>query len=256
MKVQFGLMMILLGGTSLSAQQISFDFGARAGVPITQPVPPLTHYNMTRTTIGGPRLAAAPTFTLFMDNRFGVDVEALFRPIRYKTESEDTCCSSSDSTRATALEVPVIGSYHFGNHTIRPYAGAGLIIYERQWGRVDTRTILHNQGNIRPTLCSHMPTRHRMHRHHLSSQAESTTRKIDGLFARNSATRTGEGKVCGGRINGIFSLELHFAHFGSEATELYPIEFVDACPGDVCPRVGWDSQRSFEGFAEYEMMTR
>src|SRR5438067_4576323 len=47
-------------------------------------------------------------------------------------------------------------------------------------------------------------------------------------------------KVCGGRINGIFSLELHFAHFGSEATELYPIEFVDACPGDVCPRVGWD----------------
>ena len=103
---------------------------------------------------------------------------------------------------------------------------------------------------------AHIPTRHRMHRHHLSSQAESTTRKIDGLFARNSATRTGEGKVCGGRINGIFSLELHFAHFGSEATELYQIEFVDACPGDVCPRVGWDSQRSFEGFAEYEMMTR
>jgi hypothetical protein len=59
----------------------------------------------------------------------------------------DPVITSFETTRATELEIPVIVSYHFGQGRVRGYAGGGLVPYEKAWGRIDARSILHNQGD-------------------------------------------------------------------------------------------------------------
>jgi hypothetical protein len=138
---------LLFLASQLPAQELSVDIGGKIGVPVTRNIPPsVVNFGQT-TTAQGPRLAAAPTFTLFVDDRVAVDVEVLFRPVRYETDTTSPSISSFDTTRATALEIPIIVSYHFGDGPVRPYAGVGLIPYEKAWGRIDAHSILHNQGD-------------------------------------------------------------------------------------------------------------
>jgi hypothetical protein len=149
MKIAICFVFALTTVSPLRAQQISIDFGAKIGVPITRVGTSSVQTNtgsMTSTPLG-PRLTAAPAFTMFVNDRLAVDVEALFRPVRYEVDTTNPAVSSFDTTRATALEIPIIVSYHHGHGRLRPYAGAGLIPYEKAWGRIDAHSILHNQGD-------------------------------------------------------------------------------------------------------------
>jgi hypothetical protein len=85
---------------------------------------------------------------MLVDNRLAVDVEALFRPIRYQTRTDSPRVTSFDTIHGTALEIPVIVSYHFlVRSAVSPFAGAGLIPYEKSWGRDDAHSIIHDQGD-------------------------------------------------------------------------------------------------------------
>jgi hypothetical protein len=88
-----------------------------------------------------------PTATLSVD-RLAVDVDVIFRPVRFESRSEETCCTLIDTIRATSLEVPVFVSYRFGNSSLRPYAGAGIVPFETQWGRIDTHNTFHDRGDL------------------------------------------------------------------------------------------------------------
>src|SRR5207302_1484957 len=145
MRFAGGLLYILLASLPVSAQEISIHFGGKAGVPLTWTIPSSSNsFGQTTITPQGPRLTMAPTFTMFVDDRLAVDVEGLFRPVRYETDTINPSIGTFDKTRATALEIPVIMSYHFVSlGGFRPFVGAGLTPYEKAWGRIDAHSILH-----------------------------------------------------------------------------------------------------------------
>src|SRR5437773_330042 len=131
-RIGFAALFLLSAALQASAQQISLYFGGKIGLPITRSIPSSsTSFGQTTIIQQGLRLTAAPTFTLFVDDRLAVDVEALFRPVRYETDIAGPSVSTFDKTRATALEIPVIASYHFTRRLLRPFVGAGLIAYEK-----------------------------------------------------------------------------------------------------------------------------
>src|SRR5689334_20324122 len=106
MKIVVAISAVLMSALPLMAQQISIDFGAQIGVPITRALPPSlqNQFSSTRTRPLVPRLASSPTVIVFVDDRLAVDVEALFRPVRYETDSTSPTISSFDRVHATALE--------------------------------------------------------------------------------------------------------------------------------------------------------
>ena len=156
MRILLGVLLLLITALPALGQKVSIHFGGKVGVPITRNIPSLrgigfvpigSGFGQTTITPEGPRLTMSPTFTMFVDDRLAVDVEALFRPVRYETDIVAPSVSTFDKTRATSLEIPVIISYHFGHSRFRPYVGGGLMPYEKSWGRIDGHGIIHNQGN-------------------------------------------------------------------------------------------------------------
>jgi hypothetical protein len=143
------ILLFLMAAVPARAQQTSIHLGGQIGVPINRNIPPPPTPGLGSSTVSpqGPRIIMAPAFTFFVDNRLAVDVEPLFRPIRYETDEFGPRVSTFDTTRATSLEIPVIVSYHFTPRQLRPWAGAGLIAYEKSWGRVDGRGVIHDQGD-------------------------------------------------------------------------------------------------------------
>ena len=151
------LLCFFLANVAAFAQEVQLGFGATVGVPITLGVVPENPSQrgittVTTTTAFGPRGLAGPALTLFVDDRLSVDVEAIFRPVRFETRSEETCCTFIDTVRATALEVPIFVSYRFGRSNLRPYVGAGLIPYEKQWGRIDAHNTFHDRGDLQTNV--------------------------------------------------------------------------------------------------------
>lgn len=151
MKVCVLFLCLLSLSVSVLAQEVHLDFGAKAGVPLTLGVVAPTQPNFPGRTITttpfGPRMLFGPTATLSVD-RLAVDVDVIFRPVRFESRSEETCCTLIDTIRATSLEVPVFVSYRFGNSSLRPYAGAGIVPFETQWGRIDTHNTFHDRGDL------------------------------------------------------------------------------------------------------------
>jgi len=138
----------LLGPPAL-AQRVRLEFGGKVGVPITRPVPPLGNpFGATATTeYLQPRMSFGPSAAVLVQDSLVVDVDAIFRPVRYDQRTEESCCSTLEAVRATAVELPVFVSYRARRVRLRPYAGAGLVLYEKQWGKTDTRNTLHQQGD-------------------------------------------------------------------------------------------------------------
>src|SRR5689334_16231549 len=113
MKILVWVFCLTLPVSLADAQKVSVYAGGKLGVPFTRNLPKPYPFGVTAVSPQGPRLSMAPAFTLLVDERLAVDVEGVFRLIRYETVRDSERITSFDTIRATAFEVPVIVSYHF-----------------------------------------------------------------------------------------------------------------------------------------------
>src|SRR5438093_12629189 len=101
--------LLLFLATPLCAQDIFLHIGLEAGVPLTKPVnndalasfPPITQQTNER-----PPFAASPAAELSVGSQFGVEVDGLYRPVRFQTQQNVPKITIFRSTRARPLELP------------------------------------------------------------------------------------------------------------------------------------------------------
>jgi len=150
--------LLLLLAAPLCAQDISLHLGLEAGVPLTKPVnnealasfPPITQQTNER-----PPFAAGPTVELSVGSQFGVEVDGLYRPVRFQTQQNVPQITIFRSTRASSLELPVLAKYRFNGEKRRASAEVGFIVYDRLWGTTNSRSILHYQGDRETNVIVH-----------------------------------------------------------------------------------------------------
>lgn len=138
-----------------TAQQLTFDVGATAGVPLTRMIVPNVHFD-TISSSQQKLPAYGPTLSVMIADRVRVEVDGIFKPIHFQTERSGGCCTISEFTRITSLEMPVFAGYRFGVRW-HPYVGGGMVVYDRVWGRVDSYSTIHNQGDRQVHVVSSFP---------------------------------------------------------------------------------------------------
>jgi hypothetical protein len=142
------LIACLVGSLSVSpcrAQRLTIDLGATSGVPLTRMILPNVSFDTTSSS--QQRLPAfGPTVSMTIADQVMVEVDGIFKPIHFQTVRSGGCCTISDQTRITSLEMPVLAGYRFAIRW-HPYLGGGMVLYDRVWGRVDSYSIIHDQGD-------------------------------------------------------------------------------------------------------------
>ena len=128
-----------------TAQQLTFDVGATAGVPLTRMIIPIASFD-TISSSQQKLPAYGPTLSMTIADKARVEVDGIFKPIHFQTVGSGGCCTISAFTRITSVEMPVFASYRFGIRW-HPYVGGGMVVYDKVWGRVDSYSIIHNQGD-------------------------------------------------------------------------------------------------------------
>ena len=139
-------------------QRISLDVGVNAGVPLAKGVQDEAirpSFGAGRTNVERPQFVLGPAVQLNLGGRFAVEVDGFYRPVRFQTQQTDTAVTSTQSTRATSLEVPIFARFPFNLGRLRSFAGAGFIVYDRLSGTTDVHNILHNQGDREIHVTSH-----------------------------------------------------------------------------------------------------
>ena len=122
------LILILLSAHSLSAQWPSLDFGIRAGRPQTSLLEAKTNqYGGSALSMEDSNYAVGPTLRANLTERLGVQIDALYKPLRFTTtESAIGILLSSSSTRATWWEFPITANWRFSEKAVQPFAEGGF----------------------------------------------------------------------------------------------------------------------------------
>jgi Outer membrane protein beta-barrel domain len=143
---------------SLCAQRISLDIGVDAGIPFTKSLneeAARLNFAVTQVTIERPAFVVGPAIELRVGQQFGVEVDGLYRPVRFQTQEADAHITFLRSTRATSVELPVLAKYRFNAGGPRPFAEFGFIVYDRLWGTTTSHGILHDQGDRETNVVFH-----------------------------------------------------------------------------------------------------
>ncbi len=110
---------LFLTAATVSGQ--SFEFGVKGGVPLTNPVQTFTGlpgsvFSDSKGYVIGPMAG------LWLPLGFGVEVDALYRPLNYTLQpAGQTPINQTDSS----WEFPILGKYRFAFPLIKPYVEAG-----------------------------------------------------------------------------------------------------------------------------------
>lgn len=125
------LIAMLVGAGPLFAKWPSFDFGIRAGRPQTSIIEFKT--NQYFGVFGGTfsaedsNYAVGPTVTANLTDRLAVQVDAVYKPVRFTTSMNiPGISSSSSSTRARWWEFPVTAKWRFSQKDVQPFAEGGF----------------------------------------------------------------------------------------------------------------------------------
>ncbi|SRR5712691_10712415 len=127
------LIVVLLSVSPVFGQQRpSFDFGLRAGKPGTSVVG-LEHDQYYR-LFGGTdfmetsNYAVGPTFAVNLTDHLAIQLDALYKPVRYTTTgpSQPGFYSQRSSTRGHWWEFPLMAKGRFGRENVQPFAGGGI----------------------------------------------------------------------------------------------------------------------------------
>jgi hypothetical protein len=133
------LLVILLGSGSLFAEWPSFDFGIRAGRPQTSVVGLKTNqYSSLFGTFSAEdtNYAVGPTVSANLTDHLAVQVDALYKPVRFNTTTNFSGISSSSSTRAKWWEF-VTAKWRFSQKAVQPFVEGGFS-FNRVKGKTDS----------------------------------------------------------------------------------------------------------------------
>src|SRR5260370_29787383 len=150
--------LLLVFTASLCAQRISLDIGVNAGIPFMKSLnkeATRQNFGVTQVTIERPAFVRGPAVELRVGQQFAVEVDGLYRPVRFQAQQTDAHITILQSTRATAVELPVLAKYRFNAGAPRPFAEFGFIGYDRLWGTTKSHGILHDQGDRETNVVFH-----------------------------------------------------------------------------------------------------
>ncbi len=122
----------------IHGQRISLDVGINAGVPLVKGVQDEAirpSFGAIQTDVERPQFVLGPAVQLNVGGRFAVEVDGFYRPVRFQIQQTDAAITSTQSTRATSLEVPIFAKFPFNLGRLRSFGVAGFIVYDRLSGQ-------------------------------------------------------------------------------------------------------------------------
>jgi hypothetical protein len=150
-KIFIPILMLFVFRPAIYAQEMAVEIGTKLGVPLTRVVDPLSAtsglYPVQSTDTGPPRIAVAPSLALTVAERATIELDAVFKPVRFGTVEAQPCCTFVQSVRATSFEFPLFVAYRVP-HRWNPFLGGGFVIWDKAWGRVDHHNTFHDRGEL------------------------------------------------------------------------------------------------------------
>jgi len=132
-----GILVFLALSTPVFPQQhLELQFGVRAGVPLTNSFASDTRVITVRETVDRTPVTVGPTFEAVLYDRFLIQLDAMYRSFRGRSQSINPPTGATFELRAASFEFPVVFDYVFSKRNWRPYAGVGMVA-----GHVVTGTI-------------------------------------------------------------------------------------------------------------------
>jgi len=134
----------LAAPVSFAQRNFSIDLGIRTGRPL-KPVLQIrgSQYDSLlrlTDTIHDPNYTVGPSVAVNLGAHLGVQVDALYKPLRYETTWSDPRTSVASSTGATWWEFPITGKWRFSGQGWQPFAGGG-ITFSRVKGTTEANVI-------------------------------------------------------------------------------------------------------------------
>src|SRR5215831_4708305 len=124
------LCILTAASASFAQREFSMDVGVRVGRPLN-PVLRIqgSQYDSLirlTDTIHDPNYTVGPSVAVNLGAHLGVQVDALYKPLRYETTWSDPRSSVATATRAKWWEFPIMGKWRFSGENWQPFAGGGI----------------------------------------------------------------------------------------------------------------------------------
>lgn len=113
------LLVLLLGAAAASPQRLSF--GLKAGAPLTDLVKSESWKGLQYEPSSG-RYTIGPVIELLFPERFSIEFDALYRPLRYRTHLANTVAETAGS----AWQFPLLVKMRLSRNFVAPYLAAGV----------------------------------------------------------------------------------------------------------------------------------
>ena len=130
---------VWLATPAVFAEGPSLDFGLRAGRPQTAVVD--VQRNQYFPVFGGsdfvedPGYTVGPTIRVNLTSRLGIQLDALYKPVRFTTTTTTPTGSGLESTRAKWWEFPLTARWRFSEKEVQPFVNGGMSF---NWVRGET----------------------------------------------------------------------------------------------------------------------
>jgi len=95
-----------------------------------------------------PSFTTGPTFGAVLYDRVVVQLDALFKPVRFLTDETTTVATISLDTHGGSWEFPLLFDYRFFRGELRPYTGGGTVLGQILYGTTESRTTVLSNGRV------------------------------------------------------------------------------------------------------------
>jgi hypothetical protein len=106
---------------------LEFQIGVRGGVPATNFVESNTPQVSRQETFDRAWVVIGPTIGAVIRDRLLIQLEAMYKPIRGRSQSISPPTGARFEYRASSFEFPVLFDYYFSKGNRRPFAGGGIV---------------------------------------------------------------------------------------------------------------------------------
>ncbi len=118
---RLGRALLLLGAVAVAALPQKLSFGLKAGVPFQDAVKSESWKGLRYEPQSG-RYTLGPMFELGLGEHFSVELDVLYRPLKYRRYWEDTVGDVAGS----AWQFPLLGKVRLSRNFVAPYLAVGV----------------------------------------------------------------------------------------------------------------------------------
>ena len=119
-------LLLIFSSAAMFAQPVSFSFGVKGGLPLTDFIDTVSGSRTTVTSVTN-RYIVGPTAELRLPFGFGVEVDALYRHFSYNSTASLVDVLSTLRTTSNDWEFPILLKKRFGGvGPVRPFVDGGV----------------------------------------------------------------------------------------------------------------------------------